>query len=276
MLQSVITYFETIPSWQRALLLASGIMLFWIIEGVMPLKKMLYAKVKHAGVNLFFTLTTIIVNFALAFMMSISSQLATNHSFGLYNWLPLPLWLNVVIGIMVLDGIGAYLIHYLQHKVKFMWVFHVVHHSDTAVDTTTANRHHPGESVFRATFTSIAILIAGAPFGVVMLYQSLSALFSQFNHANIKLPLWLDNAISYIIVSPNMHKVHHHYTQPYTDTNYGNIFSLWDRLAKTFAKKDNDTIVYGIDTHMLPEENSQINNLLKIPFQPYREPKINQ
>ncbi len=273
MLQSIISYFKTIPSWHRALLLTGGIMLFWVIEGVVPVKKMLYAKWQHAGVNIFFTFTTVIVNFGLAFMMSVSSEFVTNKNFGLYYWLQLPLWANVLIALMVLDFIGAYLVHFLEHKVKFMWLFHLVHHTDTNVDSTTANRHHPGESVFRAAFTSIAIILAGAPFGVVMLYQSLSALLSQFNHANIKLPNVIDNAISWVIVSPNMHKVHHHYEQPFTDTNFGNIFSIWDRLAKTFAKKDITSIVYGVDTHMLTEENSKINNLLKIPFQPYREPK---
>jgi sterol desaturase/sphingolipid hydroxylase (fatty acid hydroxylase superfamily) len=272
MLQSIINYFETIPSWQRAALLAGGIVVFWTIEGFIPFKKMLYNKWKHASVNIFFTITTVLVNFALAFMMSISSELVTVKKIGMYNWITIPLWLNVLLCMMILDFIGAYVIHFLQHKVKFMWRFHLIHHTDTNVDSTTANRHHPGESAFRAVFTSIAILISGAPFGIVMLYQSISAVMSQFNHANIKLPLWLDNAICLILVSPSMHKVHHHNVQPFTDTNYGNIFSIWDKLAFTFAKKDVTTIVYGIDTHMESQENTDIKNLLNIPFQPYRQP----
>lgn len=273
MLQEIIDYFETIPSWQRACILAGGITFFWMIEGFIPLKRMLYNKWKHAGINIFFTFTTVAVNFALAFAMSMSCEYVTKHQFGFFYWVHLPLWLHVLIGVMLLDFIGAYLIHFLEHKVKLMWRFHVVHHTDTNIDATTANRHHPGESVFRAAFTSLAIFVAGAPFGVVMLYQSLSALLSQFNHANISLPKWMDTAISWVIVSPNMHKVHHHYSQPYTDTNYGNIFSIWDRIFITFAKKDANTLTYGIDTHMLTEEHSSINNLLQIPFQPYRQPR---
>jgi sterol desaturase/sphingolipid hydroxylase (fatty acid hydroxylase superfamily) len=272
-MQTIIDFFETIPSWQRALILAGGISFFWILEGIIPVKKMLYQKWKHAGINIFFTLTTVVVNFALAFAMSMSAAFVVDHQFGVFHWLSAPLWLNVIIALLILDFIGAYLIHWLEHKVKLMWRFHLVHHTDTNIDSTTANRHHPGESVFRAAFTSIAIFISGAPFGVVMLYQTVSAFLSQFNHANIKLPNWLDQAISWIIVSPNMHKVHHHYQQPYTDTNYGNIFSVWDRILQTFSKKEIDQLNYGVDTHMQPIEHSDIKNLLTLPFQAYRTPE---
>jgi sterol desaturase/sphingolipid hydroxylase (fatty acid hydroxylase superfamily) len=128
-----------------------------------------------------------------------------------------------------------------------LWKFHIIHHADTQVDTTTANRHHPGESVFRAIFTILGVLICGAPIWLVMLYQSLSAAFSQFNHANIRLPKQLDNAISWFIVSPDMHKIHHHFERPQTDTNFGNIFSIWDRLFGTFDQTPVEKITYGLD-----------------------------
>jgi sterol desaturase/sphingolipid hydroxylase (fatty acid hydroxylase superfamily) len=97
----------------------------------------------------------------------------------------MPVWVFMIAGMLLLDLIGAYFIHWIQHKIKWMWKFHMVHHADTYVDTTTANRHHPGESVFRAVFTLLAVVVTGAPMWLVMLYQSLSALLSQFNHANI-------------------------------------------------------------------------------------------
>ncbi len=145
---------------------------------------------------------------------------------------------------------GAWLIHYLQHKIKWMWKFHLIHHADTYVDATTANRHHPGESVFRFIFTVIAVCITGAPIWLVFFYQSISVACAQFNHANITLPKKLDDALSWVIVSPNMHKVHHHYVQPYTDSNYANIFSIWDRLFGTFQILKREHLIYGIDTHM--------------------------
>jgi sterol desaturase/sphingolipid hydroxylase (fatty acid hydroxylase superfamily) len=97
--------------------------------------------------------------------------------------------------------------------------------------------------------------------------------FSQFNHANIPLPKTVDKLLSYFIISPDMHKVHHHYQLPYTDSNYGNIFSVWDRLFGTYLYLDRTKIVYGVDTHMKTEENNQLDNLLKIPFQKHRSPQ---
>ncbi|GIS00508.1 MAG: hypothetical protein CM15mP102_13280 [Flavobacteriales bacterium] len=117
-----------------------------------------------------------------------------------------------------------------SHKVKLLWYIHIVHHTDHKVDTTTANRHHPFESVVRFIFTFLGIFISGAPIGLVLMYQSISVIASQFNHANIQISNKFDKLLSYVIVSPNMHKVHHHFELPYTDSNYGNIFSIWDRL----------------------------------------------
>jgi len=102
---------------------------------------------------------------------------------------------------------------------------------------------------------------------IVFLYQTLSVVATQFNHANIVLPKKIDVFLSYFIVSPDMHKVHHHYVLPYTDSNYGNIFSIWDRLFGTFMTLDRDQLIYGVDTHMNPKEHNKLSNLLKIPFQ---------
>ncbi len=274
-MEAIIDYFRTIPSSHRSAILVGGIALFWLIEGAVPLYRFRYNKLKHAGVNIFFTVTSIVVNFSLAFILLKASDWAVAHGFGFLQWLPqLPLWAFAVVGMLTLDLVGAWLIHYTEHHVRWMWKFHLVHHSDTHVDTTSANRHHPGESIFRFVFTTAAIFIAGAPMWLVFMYQAFSVALSQFNHANIMLPRWLDNILSWVIVTPNMHHVHHHYVLPYTDTNFGNIFSIWDRLFGTFSTLDPDKLVYGIDTHMNPEENAQIQNLLKIPFGNYRPPTV--
>lgn len=270
-MQWLIQYFGHIPSSHRSAILVGGIMFFWLIEGTWPLFQFHYNKWKHAGINFFFTLTTILVNFPLAFILVKSSNWATDHQFGILHLIPnLPLWIQALAGLLLLDLIGAWTAHWVQHKVKFLWRFHIIHHADQHVDTTTANRHHPGESLVRFIFTVLAILITGAPMWLIFLYQSLSVVLSQFNHANITLPRRLDAVVSLMVVTPNMHHIHHHYTQPYTDSNYGNIFSIWDRLFGTFAKLDQQKIIYGIDTHPLPEENSKVSSLLRIPFQKYR------
>jgi sterol desaturase/sphingolipid hydroxylase (fatty acid hydroxylase superfamily) len=272
-MEKIFLFFDHIESWQRSLILAGGLVLFWILEGIIPLVRFRYRKVRHAGLNLFFTLTTIIINFAFGILIIRVSHYSTVHQRGLLYLVHLPFWLFALAGLMLLDFISAWFIHWLEHQVKWMWKFHLIHHADTWVDTTTANRHHPGESVFRAAFTLLAVWVAGAPVWMVFLYQSLSVLLSQFNHANISLPKWLDTTISWVIVSPDMHKVHHHYVQPLTDTNYGNIFSCWDRLFRTFAfVKDTRSLHYGIDTYPLEDENNRMGKLLEIPFLAYRPP----
>ena len=273
-LETIINYFETIPSIHRSIILVGGITFFWLLEGALPLFNFNYAKWKHAIPNLFFTVTTIIINFTLAFLLLGTADWVQANNFGIINWLPIdiPLWLYVFLGVLFLDFFGAYLAHFTEHKIKPLWMVHLVHHSDHKVDTTTANRHHPLESIIRFTFTLFGVLIVGAPIAIVMIYQSLSLVFTQFTHANIKMSRSLDRLLSYFIVSPDMHKVHHHNLLPYTDSNYGNIFSIWDRLLGTYKYLDRDKIVYGVDTFPDEKINSSLKELLKQPFQKYKKP----
>jgi sterol desaturase/sphingolipid hydroxylase (fatty acid hydroxylase superfamily) len=124
------------------------------------------------------TITTIIVNFCLAFILLQTADWTIAHNFGILQWLPaVPIWLYALIGLL-LDLIGAYLVHLVEHKTKVLWRFHLIHHTDTWIDTTTANRHHPG--VIRFTFTAIGVLLIGSPMWLVFLYQPY--------------PLWLHNS----------------------------------------------------------------------------------
>ena len=272
-METIFTYFENIPSLHRSIILVGGITFFWILEGALPLFNFKYKKWKHAFPNLFFTATTVIINFTLAFLLLGTSDWVQINNFGIINWLPeLPLWLYILSGILLLDFFGAYLAHYTEHKIKPLLIIHLVHHSDHKVDTTTANRHHPLESIIRFVFTLFGVFIVGAPIAIVMIYQSLSLVFTQFNHANIKMSKSLDKLLSYVIVSPDMHKVHHHNLLPYTDANFGNIFSIWDRLFGTYMHLDREKIVYGVDTFPDEKINSSLKELLKQPFQEYRKP----
>jgi sterol desaturase/sphingolipid hydroxylase (fatty acid hydroxylase superfamily) len=272
-LETILQYFESIPSIHRSLILIGGITFFWLLESGIPLFKFNYRKWKHAGPNLFFTSTTILINFTLAFLLLQTADWVQTNQFGIIHWLPeIPLWLFVVLGVLFLDFFGAYLAHFVEHKVKPLWMVHLVHHSDHKVDTTTANRHHPIESVIRFTFTLLGVFIVGTPIGIVMLYQSISLISTQFTHANIKMSPRVNKILSYCIVSPDMHKVHHHHMLPYTDANYGNIFSIWDRIFGTYLELDRDKIIYGVDTFPDETKNSSLKELLKQPFQGYRKP----
>ncbi|MFN0729062.1 sterol desaturase family protein [Polaribacter gochangensis] len=272
-METIIHYFDTIPSLHRSLLLVGGIILFWILEGALPLFKFNYKKWKHAFPNLFFTATTIVINFSLAFLLLQSADWVQTNNFGIINWLPaMPLWLYVVLGVVLLDFFGAYLAHFVEHKIKPLWMIHLVHHTDHKVDTTTANRHHPLESMIRFAFTLFGVFVVGAPIAIVMIYQSMSLIFTQFTHANIKMNKRVDKVLSYFIISPDMHKIHHHHMLPFTDSNYGNIFSLWDRIFGTYRYLDREKIVYGVDTFPDEKLNSSLMELLKQPFQGYRKP----
>ena len=274
-METIIDYFATIPSSHRSIILVGGLTFFWLLESGLPLFKFKYKKWRHAIPNLFFTLTTVIINFSLAWLLLGTADWVVENDFGIINWLPMmPLWLYTILGVLLLDFFGAYLAHYVEHKVKPLWMVHLVHHTDHKVDTTTANRHHPIESVIRFTFTLFGVLIVGTPIALVFLYQSMSLVFTQFNHANIKMSRGLDKALSYVIVSPDMHKVHHHYRLPYTDSNYGNIFSVWDRLFGTYLYLDRDKLVYGVDVFPDEVKNSNIKDLLKQPFQKYEKPTL--
>ncbi|MGB1080611.1 MAG: sterol desaturase family protein [Flavobacteriaceae bacterium] len=271
-MEQLIAYFETIPSVHRSIILVGGISFFWLLEGLLPLRKLSYKKWQHALPNFFFTLTSIVVNFSFAFLLLFTADWVHANQFGLLYLIDMPFWLFVVLGVMLLDFIGAYLAHWTEHQIKPLWMVHLVHHSDHHVDTTTANRHHPLESVVRFMFTLLGVFVLGTPIGIVMLYQSLSVVLSQFNHANITLPKKLDVVLSYIIVTPHMHKVHHHYVLPYTDSNYGNIFAIWDRILGTYKNLSANKIVYGVDVFPNEDENSRVGSLLKQPFQPYQKP----
>ena len=271
----LINYFENIPTIHRSILIVGGITIFWFLEGLFPLVRFNYKKWQHAIPNFFFTLTTIVINLSMAFLLLNTSDWTIHNNFGLLQWIPgLTLWGEIILGVLLLDFVGAYLPHYTEHRIKPLWMIHLVHHSDPNVDTTTANRHHPLESIIRFSFTLLGVFIIGTSIGIVMLYQALSLLSTQFNHANIRLPKKLDQWISYIIVSPDMHKIHHHYRLPYTDTNFGNIFSIWDRMLGTFCNYEREKIIYGVDVFPDEKKNSEIKSLLKQPFEKYKRPTM--
>jgi sterol desaturase/sphingolipid hydroxylase (fatty acid hydroxylase superfamily) len=122
-----------------------------------------------------------------------------------------------------------------------------VHHSDKHVDVTTGTRHHPLDFLLRETFALIAIALTGMPVSFYLFYRILSVVFTYFTHANIALPVGVDKAISYVFVTPNMHKFHHHNQLPWTDSNFGNMLSIWDRIFGTFIYGDVTKVVYGVD-----------------------------
>lgn len=187
------------------------------------------------------------------------------NNWGLLALVHLPVWAELLLAIMVLDLVAQYWVHVLLHKVSFMWRFHMIHHSDTAVDATTGTRHHPGDYFFRELFGFIGLFILGAPLAYYVCYKLLTVVFTYITHANIMVPVWLDKTLSYVFITPNMHKFHHHFERPWTDTNFGNIFSIWDRLFGTFVYADLNKIKYGLDV-LDDSTDMNVSYQFKIPF----------
>jgi len=270
MWNKIIEHFQTLEQrpLERMAILAGGLLLFWIIEGAIPLISLQYKKTKlrHAGVNFIFTVIHLIIHTFLAIFIVLLSDLCYDTGFGLVYWFNTGILAAVIIGVLALD-FSSWLVHLVMHKVRFLWRFHLIHHSDTNVDVTTGLRHHPGDSLLRGIFFLLLIFISGAPMFSVMIYQTLVVLSTAFTHANISLPKNLDKALSFIIVSPNMHKVHHHWKQPFTDSNYGAVFSIWDRLLGNFMKLDTKDIHYGLDRYYPAEKDEDFVSLMKKPFQ---------
>tara|TARA_B100001029_G_C15058729_1_gene456569 strand:- start:669 stop:1517 length:849 start_codon:yes stop_codon:yes gene_type:complete len=275
-MDNIIQFFETIPSSIRTIFLILGLTFFLILEKGIPIFRFEYKKWTHSLLNLSLTLMTLLINL----LGAIAIIKATNYNLfnqsGFFNiefFVFIPFWIKVIIVIILLDFIGAWLIHMLEHKIKFMWLFHIIHHTDQNVDVTTGLRHHPIEAIFRLIFTILAVLVSGASIGIVMLYQTISVFFAHLSHANFHTPKKWDKLISWIFVTPRFHRLHHHYILPYTDHNFGNIFSIWDHLFQTNTHIDElENIKFGLDTHMDQEEVNSLKNLLMIPFQKYRKP----
>ncbi len=266
-MEKIIYFWDHITTGQRVLTIIAPLIFFWLLEYIIPLfyfdKK--YKKIRHTGVNLVFLSTTLILNLILGVATVAVANWTTNHHIGVLNWIVMPLWLQVLLMLFVMDLFAQYIPHYLMHKVKFLWRFHVVHHSDTHVDVSTGTRHHPGEWVLRESFTIIGIIIMGVPVGLYFMHRSFQALFTYFNHANICLPKWLDKTIGLVFVSPDMHKFHHHHKRPWTDMNFANSFSIWDRLFGTLVYDDIKKIQYGIDT-LDGNLDEKIGFQMKVPF----------
>ena len=270
MWQNMIDFFQELEKHpvQRMILLVSGMMLLWLIEGAIPMAVLRYKKNKwrHASVNLSFTLIHLVIHTGFAVFIVLIADACRKYDLGLVNWLNASVPLVLVISFVILDFFGGWLVHLVQHKTHGLWRFHIIHHSDNNVDVTTGLRHHPVESVLRGIFFLAGVLLSGAPVYAVMFYQTILVLSTQFTHANILLPKWLDLLLSYVFVSPGMHKVHHHWKQPYTDSNYGAVLSIFDRIFGTYRHLDPSQVRYGLDRYYPNEQDENLSLLMRRPF----------
>jgi len=219
----------------------------------------------HLGSNLALTFLTFATNLAFNLALVMTLTWLRTLDFGLLPRLAPGGWLTGVIAVLALD-FSFYAAHRAMHWIPGFWRFHRVHHSDPAVDVTTTIRQHPGESVIRYGFLGAFAIVLGVSPGAFAVYRVWSALNGLFEHANIRIPRRLDSLLSLVVTTPNMHKIHHSRVAKETDTNYGNITSLWDRSFATFTPSARGLdIAYGLDGLDAPALQTTAG-LLGLPF----------
>jgi len=190
------------------------------------------------------------------------------RQWGLFNQVAAPGWFSVVASVIMLDGL-IYLQHVMFHAIPVLWRLHRVHHADLDFDVTTGTRFHPAEIVLSMLIKFAAIVLLGPPLLAVVIFEVLLNATSMFNHGNVRLPLRLDRYLRLLVVTPDMHRVHHSHLEHETNSNFGFSLSLWDRLLGTYRDQPEDghmDMVIGIDTWRDPAHCVQLPGLLLQPF----------
>ena len=247
-----------------------------LIETVIPLHPRTRWNSAHLAPNLALTFITLATSLFLNAALVLLLFRLQEAGFGLLRWLGLDTVAAGIIAVVVLD-FSYYMAHVAMHKVPMLWKVHRVHHSDPAVDVTTTIRQHPAEGLIRYGFMAAFACALGAGLGAFAVYRVSSVLVGFLEHANIRLPRWLDRGLSFVTTWPNMHKVHHSRHSRETDTNYGNILSWFDRLFATFTPPNRgESVACGLDG--LDEPAMQTTaGLLAMPFrkdQPALAPQV--
>jgi sterol desaturase/sphingolipid hydroxylase (fatty acid hydroxylase superfamily) len=159
--------------------------------------------------------------------------LASEQGWGLFNQMALPGWLAGLAGFLVLDLV-IYAQHYIFHHVPWLWRLHRMHHADLDIDLTTGVRFHPIEILISLAIKIATVFVFGIPAVAVLIFEIVLNATSVFNHANVAMPAWLDRVLRLIVVTPDMHRVHHSIERQETDSNFGFNLPWWDRLFGTY------------------------------------------
>jgi sterol desaturase/sphingolipid hydroxylase (fatty acid hydroxylase superfamily) len=245
-------------------ILIAAFVLIWLAETVFPFALDRRHRLRHAARNLILAggnaLMTVVLS---AFLLVSVLDWADAANFGLLRAWSLPLWASIVLAIFLLDA-WMYVWHRANHEWPLLWRFHRVHHSDTEMDVTTAMRFHPGEILLSGLLRAVLLPVLGISIQQVLLYDALMLPVIFFHHSNVNLPAWADRILRRVITTPALHRVHHSRLMSEANSNYGTIFSWWDRLARTFRLRGDGTRVElgvnGLD------EYQTLLGLLRTPF----------
>ena len=189
--------------------------------------------VTNWGITITNTLMLRALAFALPLLAVGAAVDAQAQGWGLFNAIALPIWIEVIAAILILDFV-IWAQHLITHKVPILWCLHRVHHADVDMDVTTAIRFHPVEIALSMILKIGVVYLLGPAALAVILFEILLNGTAMFNHANIRLPLWLDAIVRRVLVTPDMHRVHHSVHRDEHDSNYGFALSIWDQMFGTY------------------------------------------
>ena len=234
----------------------------WTIEQVVSGESP-RAKLRHTAVNAVFMSAVFPVQTAMTLLCLFVASWVTAHHVGLLFLLPRAdsAWIKYGLLFVAMDGLD-YAYHAIMHKVPFLWRLHLAHHTDRVVDVSTTFREHPGETFIRNSFQIAWVVLCGAPVEVLILRQTIQAATNILAHTSLRLPPGPARIIGWLFITPNLHHAHHHFQMPATNCNYGDVFSVWDRLFGTFIELPAEEIVFGLDTHMSVESLARTERLL--------------
>ena len=197
--------------------------------------------------------------------MAVSADL---NGWGLFNRVDTSGWLALLASVVILDG-AIYLQHVMFHAVPLFWRLHRVHHADLDFDVTTGSRFHPVEILLSMLIKFAVIVLLGPPVVAVVVFEVLLNASSMFNHSNVRLPAFLDALLRWVIVTPDMHRVHHSHLDHETNSNFGFNLSIWDRLFGTYRnqpEQGHEGMVIGIDTFRDAAHCVTLRGMLGMPF----------
>jgi sterol desaturase/sphingolipid hydroxylase (fatty acid hydroxylase superfamily) len=240
----------------------------WNLESIIGITTD-YKRYKHFANNFLFTLPGALIQ-GLVGIGFIKLLLFLNFKkMGFIHFLGIKSILAEIIVTFVFLDFTYWLYHFLMHKIEFLWKFHAVHHSDHVLNVSTSLREHPVETVIRLSHYVIAVSFLGTSLWIITMHQFIQVVSKIIIHGNFRLSEKVDKVLSYFILTPNMHHAHHHYMQPNTDSNYGDLFSLWDRVFGTYTHMLKEDVKFGLDVEEFTDhtsKNMKFVGLVKIPF----------
>jgi sterol desaturase/sphingolipid hydroxylase (fatty acid hydroxylase superfamily) len=192
---------------------------------------------------------------------------AEAHGFGLFNIVALPMWVSIIVSVILFD-LAIYLQHVLFHAVPALWRLHRMHHADLEFDVTTGLRFHPIEILLSTGIKLVVVAALGAPAGAVLIFEVLLNATTMFNHSNVRVPPQIDRILRWLVVTPDMHRVHHSILRRETNSNFGFNLPWWDRLLGTYRAQPaagHDAMTIGIEQFRDPRELG-LDRMLLQPF----------